>query len=113
MVLQKAKAEMPVAVAGFNGQAKEFFTIHTEGGTVVLNTDLDMIPLVRFQQMSRFGIFFNQRFDACLIHFIKLSVVAAETGGGIIIASITYIKEVQGIVIAEDSVAPGLSLIHI
>lgn len=92
MILQKTETEMSVACTGFNGQAKKFFTVHTEGSTVILNADLDMIPLVRIQQMNRIGIFSNKGFDACLIHFVKFSVVAAETGGGIIITSISYIK---------------------
>ena len=49
MILQKTESEMSVARPGFNGQTEEFFVVHAEGSTVILNAYSDMIPLVRLQ----------------------------------------------------------------
>lgn len=83
---------MSIACTGFERQTEKFLTVYKKSCAIVLNADLNLIPLIRFQQMSRIGIFFNQRFDTSLVYIIKLTVVTTETGSGIIITTIAYIK---------------------
>ena len=99
---------MSIACTGFERQTEKFLTIYKKSCAIVLNADLNIIPLIRFQQMSRIGIFFNQRFDTGLVYIIKLTVVTTKTGSGIIITTIAYIKKVQCIIVAEDTVSPSL-----
>ena len=98
---------MSIACTGFERQTEKFLTIYKKSCAIVLNADLNIIPLIRFQQMSRIGIFFNQRFDTGLVYIIKLTVVTTKTGSGIIITTIAYIKKVQCIIVAEDTVSPS------
>lgn len=84
---------MSIACTGFERQTEKFLTIYKKSCAIVLNADLNIIPLIRLQQMSRVGIFFNQRFDTGLVYIIKLTVVTTKTGSGIIITTIAYIKK--------------------
>ena len=69
---------------------------------------LHMVPVVGFQQMVHIGILLQDgRPPGGILHASLITIIATETGGGIIITAIAEVVHLQGIAAHEDTTAPG------
>ena len=69
---------------------------------------LHMIPMVGFQQMVRIRIFLQDgRPLGGILNTGLITVIATETGSGVVVAAIAKVVHLQGVAAHEDTTAPG------
>ena len=68
---------------------------------------LHMIPVIGLQQMLLIGIFLQDgRTAFSIIHSRLVAIVAAETGGGVVVATIAEIVHLKCVTAHEDAATP-------